>query len=206
MKISYGITVCNELEEIKELIPLLLKNKNQDDEIVIIYDEKNGNEKVLNYLLPFNKLPNVQTWRKFDWNNNFGEWKNILNDYCSGDYIFQIDADEIVSKELIINLKDIILLNPEVELFFLPRINIVDGITQEHIKKWRWVQDETGRINFPDFQGRIYKKGLKWEGNVHEKIVGAKFYSFLPLEEIYCLKHHKKIERQQKQNDFYNQL
>lgn len=206
MKISYGITICNETEEIKKLLPLLIKNKEQNDEVVILFDEKNGDKEVLDYLLPFNKLPNVQTWRKIDWNNNFGEWKNALNEYCSGDYIFQLDADELITEELIINLKKIISLNTEVDLFYLPRINMVDGITESHIKTWRWVQDEKGRINFPDFQGRIYKKGMKWSGNVHEKIVGAKYYSFLPLEDVYCLKHYKKIERQEKQNELYSKL
>lgn len=206
MKISYAITVCNEIKEIKNLIPFLLKNKRYDDEIVILYDEKNGDEDVLNFLLTFNKLPNVQTWRGFGFQNDFAEWKNKLNEYCNGDYIFQLDADEMITKELMETLPEILSLNNEVELFYIPRINLVDGITKEHIKNWGWVQDKEGRINFPDFQGRIYKKGLKWFGNVHEKIVGAKYYSFLPLEDVYCLTHDKKIERQEKQNELYSKL
>ena len=56
MKLSYAITVCNELKEISELLPFLIQYKGADDEIVILFDEKNGSKEVLDYLLTFNKL------------------------------------------------------------------------------------------------------------------------------------------------------
>jgi len=206
MKISFAITVCNELEEIKRLLPFLLENKRIEDEIVILFDDKNGDSRILEFLLGYNNLPNVQTWRGQDFENNFAEWKNKLNSYCSGDYIFQLDADELISEHLIKNVCEIIQVNQEVDLFFVPRINTVKGITDEHIKKWRWNLDSNGRINYPDYQGRIYKSHLKWDGKVHERIVGAKYYSLLPTEEEYSLTHHKTIERQEKQNDYYNKI
>ena len=46
MKISYAITVCNEFVEIQKLIPFILKHKRSIDEIVILYDQKNGSEGV----------------------------------------------------------------------------------------------------------------------------------------------------------------
>lgn len=138
MKISYAITVCNELEEIKRLVPFLLKHKRPIDEIVILYDDKNGNKEILDYLLPFNIKPNVQTWRGLWWTDNFAEWKNKLNDYCEGDYIYQIDADEMISEYMIKTLPQILEMNPDVDLIFVPRINTVEGITQEHINKWGW--------------------------------------------------------------------
>jgi hypothetical protein len=138
MKISFAITVCNEIEEIKRLVPFLLKHKRIKDEIVVLFDQKNGSEEVIDFLLEFNKLPNVQTWRGLGFNNDFAEWKNKLNEYCDGDYIFQLDADEMISEYMVKNVSEIISLNPEVELFFLPRINKVSGITEEHIKSWNW--------------------------------------------------------------------
>lgn len=207
MKISFAITVCNELEEIKKLIPFLLENKRIQDEIVILYDDKNGNPEVLEFLLPFNKLPNVQTWRGLDWDNNFADWKNKLNDYCTGDYIFQLDADEMIEANFVKSVSEIVTLNPEVDLFYLPRVNTVDGITNQHIKMWNWRVDENNRINFPDYQGRIYRKGLMWNNKVHEKIVGAKIYSILPIDESgYFLQHHKTITKQEQQNNLYNTI
>ncbi len=207
MKISFAITVCNEIEEIKRLVPFLLKNKRPKDEIVILYDEKNGNPDVLDFLLPYNIKPNVQTWRCFDWNNNFADWKNILNDYCSGDYIFQIDADEMISEYMVGNLYEILELNPDVDLIFVPRINTVEGITQEHINKWGWNVNDKGYVNYPDYQGRIYRKNMSWYGKVHERIIGGQKFSSLPNDnELYCIQHHKTITKQEKQNDLYNKI
>jgi hypothetical protein len=207
MKISFAITVSKEIDEIKQLVPFLLKNKRPQDEIVILFDQKNGDQDVLDFLLPYNKLPNVQTWRGLDFDYNFADWKNKLNSYCVGDYIFQLDADEMISEYMVKNVNEIISMNEEVELFFLPRINTVDGITQDHINKWNWRVDDLGRINFPDFQGRIYKKGMEWRGRVHERIVGTKFYSLLPSdEESYCIKHYKNITKQEQQNDLYSKI
>jgi hypothetical protein len=206
MKISFAITVCNELEEIKKLVPFLLEHKRVQDEIVVLYDNKNGNPEVLDFLLPYNKLPNVQTWRGFDFEDNFADWKNKLNEYCSGDYIFQIDADEMISKYMVQNINVIIGMNPDVDLYYLPRINTVDGLTPEHIDKWKWSIDEKGWVNFPDYQGRVYKSDLKWSGKVHESIIGSKKYSLLPEDFVYCIQHYKNIERQEKQNNYYNSL
>jgi len=206
MKISYGITVCNELKEIKTLLPLLIEHKRVEDEIIVLYDEKNGKQEVLDYLLPFNKLPNVQTWRGMVFVNDFAIWKNKLNGYCSGDYIFQLDADELITKELIQDLPSVIESNLEVDLFVFPRINTVKGITDDHIKRWGWKMDDKGRINFPDWQGRLYKKGLNWHGKVHEKIIGAKTYSLMPEDDGYCIIHEKTIERQERQNNLYSKI
>ena len=206
MKISFAITVCNELEEIKKLVPFILKHKRAQDEIVILYDEKNGNKEILDFLLPYNKLPNVQTWRCFDWNNNFADFKNILNGYCKGDYIYQIDADEMISEYMVQNLSTILEMNPGVDLIFVPRINTVEGITEEHIQKWGWRVDDQKRINWPDHQMRIYKnnKQIKWINPVHEVLNGYKQYSALP--DSMCLIHPKNIERQEKQNQLYNTI
>jgi hypothetical protein len=98
--------------------------------------------------------------------------------------------------------------NSEVDLFFVPRINTVEGLTQEHIIKWRWNVDEKGWVNFPDYQTRIYKKSpeIKWEGKVHERITGTKTFSPLPAEEVWCLYHPKNIEKQEKQNNYYGTI
>ena len=206
MKISFAITVCNELDEIKRLLPFLIEHKRIEDEIVILFDEKNGSKDVLDFLLPFNIKPNVQTWRSFEWNDNFADWKNTLNNHCSGDFIFQLDADEMLDEYLVKNVVTILEMNPHVDVIFVPRINTVDGLTQEHIKMWNWRIDENNYVNFPDMQGRIYRAKMSWYGKVHEKIIGGQYFSSLPTNPVYCIKHHKTIERQEKQNNFYNSL
>lgn len=206
MKISYAITVCNELEEIKTLLPFLFENKKSRDEIVVLFDNKNGSKEVLDFLLKYDKKSNVKIIATESFNDDFAEWKNLLNEQCSGHYIFQLDADELITEFLIDNIHELIELNQEIDLFFVPRINTVKGITEEHIRKWGWNVDETGKVNYPDYQGRIYKSHLKWEGKVHERISGAKFYSLLPMQEEYSLSHHKTIKRQETQNNYYNSI
>ena len=207
MKISFAITVCNELEEIKRLVSFLFEHKRKEDEIVILYDEKNGNPEILDFLLPYNKFPHVQTWRGFDFEGNFANWKNNLTSHCTGDYIFQIDADEYPHQELINHLPIILEVN-DADVFLTPRINTVSGITQEHIGRWGWNVNDKGHINFPDYQWRIYKNipSIVWINKVHEKLDGFKQFTYLPEVEEYCLYHPKDIERQEKQNNYYNTL
>ena len=204
--VSYAITVCNELMEIKRLVPFLLDYKRPEDEIVILYDENNGDSEVLKFLLPYNKLPNVQTWRSYDFHKNFADWKNLLNSYCKGDFIFQLDADEMISGYMVENLSTILEMNKDIDLYFVPRINTVQGLTDEHIKKWGWNLNDKGYVNFPDLQGRIYRQKMDWYGKVHERIVGGEKFTTLPLDEEYCIQHHKTIIRQETQNNFYSSL
>lgn len=206
MKISYAITVCNEFIEIQKLVPFLLENKRPQDEIVILYDQKNGDEEIASWLKTFNKLPNVQFWRGF-FENDFAEWKNSLNRYCKGDYIFQIDADEMPSLNLIQSLPEILETN-QVDLIRVARVNTVEGLTPEHIQKWGWHVNEKGWVNYPDYQWRIYRNDprIRWWGHVHEKIRGHATFAELPMDESFSLYHPKTIDRQEKQNAYYNQL
>lgn len=137
MKISYAITVCNEQEEIIRLVEFLLKNKRKQDEIVVLYDQTNGNSEIPDWLRKHNKKPNFQFWRGF-FDGHFADWKNKLTEYCSGDYIVQLDADELPHKALIDNLPAILESNPENEVYLVPRVNTVSGITKRHVDQWGW--------------------------------------------------------------------
>ena len=205
MNISYAIPVCNEYKEIKRLISFLLKNKNSKDEIVVLFDSNNGTKKVKDY------LKNVKgiNFQEYGFNGHFGNWKNRLNSFCSKDFIFQIDADEMISKALATDISAILKLNPEIEAYKLARINTVEGLTLEHCRKWRWRIDENGRVNFPDYQMRLYKNDsekIKWRKKIHENLDGFGQFTELPLDDDFCLIHEKTIERQEKQNNYYDSL
>jgi hypothetical protein len=208
MKISYAITVCNEFVEIQRLVNFLRENKRQQDEIVILFDQKNGTEEIATWLTKENKYPNVQFWRGLDFDGHFANWKNKLTEYCSGDYIFQIDADEMVTEVLIGNLPIILEGNLDNEVFLIPRVNTVSGLTQEHINNWRWNVDDEGRVNWPDYQWRIWKNKpeIKWINKVHERLEGFKTYAPIPAHPELALQHPKTIERQEKQNAYYDTL
>ena len=209
MKISYAIPVCNELLEIQRLLEFLIKNKREEDEIVILYDSQNGSEKVEEFLRA-KSVDNPQfTWYSNPLNKDFAQQKNYLTKMCKGDWVFLIDADEYPDSYLCSSLPATIERNPEVEAYWVSRINTVQGLTREHIQKWGWNVDKNGWVNFPDRQMRIYKNDLDriyWTKPVHEQLVGYTKYASLPSNEEYCLHHPKEIERQEKQNKFYDTI
>ena len=207
MVISYAITVCNEAKEIKSLVDLLMVGKRKQDEVVVLFDQKNGDEKVAEFLTTYSKYPNFQFWRGF-FEGHFADWKNKLTEYCDGDYIFQIDADEYPHQTLLKMLPTILESNPDNEVYLVPRVNTVKNLTEEYIQKWRWNVNDKGWINWPDYQWRIWKNKseIKWVNKVHEKLEGFKTFAALPDVEEVALYHPKDIERQIKQNEYYNSL
>ena len=211
MKISYGVTVCNELEEIQRLIPYLIKHKREEDEIVVQQDELTNPsidtvavQNYLNELIFEDKIKFVSCAL----NNDFASFKNNLTANCSGDYIFQIDADEIPCVSILEILPFLLEQNPDVEVYLVPRVNTVDGLTDEHISKWKWNVNSEGWVNWPDYQWRIYKNtpNIKWKNKVHEILEGFTQYAHLPMEEDYSLYHPKTIKKQEQQNNYYNTL
>lgn len=207
MKISYAITVCNEFIEIQKLVSFLLKYKRHEDEIVILYDQKNGNKGVEEYLRT-HSVNNEFIWHGKEFNDHFADWKNYLNSLCSGNYIFQIDADEIPNAELIESLPALLKGNSNIDLFLVPRVNTVEGLTDEHISKWRWNVNDKGWVNWPDYQMRLYRNSddIIWQNKVHEVITNTDTHTELPMNENFALYHPKEIKRQEKQNEYYSTL
>ena len=206
MKISYSILTHNETDSLMKLIDFLVKYKDEEDEIVILddYSDNKDTKKILDATVSIYNI----VFEQRNLFKDFAGQKNFLRKMCSGDYILNIDADEIPNKYLINNIKIILESNPTIDLYWVPRVNTVKNITEEHIKKWNWRVNEKGWINFPDWQGRIWKNrpNIRWENEVHEVLEGYREYSFLPNEEKYCFYHHKTIDIQEKQNEFYKDI
>jgi glycosyltransferase involved in cell wall biosynthesis len=202
MRISYAIPVCNEDKELDRLLAQLLFHETPDMEVVVQCDQGNTSPEVYRILDKYSAFIHVI---QFPLKGNFAAFKNNLKKHCTGAWIFQIDADEYLSDSLIKNLPSILQTNPTVDLFLVPRINTVEGLTQEHINKWQWRVDEKGWVNFPDYQTRILQNSPKinWASKVHEVLTGHNNYVMLPAEEEYCLYHPKGIERQERQNAYY---
>ncbi len=204
MKISYAIPVCNEYKEIEYLLEYLNKHKREQDEIVVQCDQGNTTPEVYEVLKQYSDIKIIE----FALNKDFAAFKNNLKDNCSGDYIFQIDADEYPEEYLMNTIEWVINNNPKTDIFWVPRINIVKGLTKEHIDKWKWNVDPKGRVNFPDYQCRILKnvKRIKWKNKVHEVLMGHQTESHLPANDEFCIHHLKDIKRQEKQNELYSTL
>lgn len=206
--ISYTITVCNEDKELDRLLSLLKDQITNYDEIVIQMDTLATTSAVRKVIYNYHEIiPNLNVI-EFPLNKNFAQFKNNLKFHCTKPWIFNIDADEVPSILLIKNLHDILEVNPNVDVISVPRWNTVEDITEEHILKWRWNVDDEGRINWPDYQNRIYqnKENIVWVNKVHERLSGYEYGSHLPPEEEYCIYHPKTIQRQELQNNFYSQI
>ena len=205
MKISYGITVHNEADELNRLLEILIHKTDKEDEIVICVDgEDDGVRFVLDswsQQYGHNKLIKVYQ-RKLD--GDFAAQKNSVIENSSGDYIFHIDADEYPHETLLQQLKQILEMN-DVDLVWIPRVNTIEGMTQEHIQKWNWRVTQKGWVNYPDYQARVFRKNdtIRWRRPLHEVITGCKTYAHLPPQEELSLYHPKTIEKQEHQNMFY---
>ena len=217
MKISYAITTHNEYDEINKLFELLIHHTDEEDEIVILddYSDERTQEVFTSWVQQYGDKKTIKIQQRH-LNKNFAAQKNYLNSMCGGpnwvsgsgdDYIFNIDADEIPHKILLSQIKEVLTIN-EVDLIWVPRINTVEGLTQEHIQKWGWHVNDKGWVNYPDYQARVYRNidYIKWIKPVHEHITGHKTYSHLPPHEELSLYHYKKIDKQEQQNKFYEKI
>ena len=207
MRISYAIPVCNEHIELENLLSFLIRYIDENDEIVVQCDKGNTTPEVYRVLDSFKApvgLKDPLEIIEFPLKGHFSNFKNNLKEHCSGDWIFQIDADELPHESLITNLKELLKLNTNTEMLLVPRVNTVEGITQEHINKWRWNVNEKGWANWPDYQTRIIQNSpkIKWQNKVHEQIVGITTKGVLPMEEEWSLYHPKNIGKQEAQNNF----
>ena len=197
--ISYAITAHNEHIELQRLLNQLNDITRSIDEIVIQLDT-NATEEVKHVSKGYKTVT-------FGLNGDFASFKNNLKDNCRCSWIFFIDADEYLSENLADNLTEILTINEGlVDVIATPRINTVKGLTREHIDKWRWFVNEKGWVNYPDYQTRICanKSEIQWVNKVHERLSGWKTIAHLP--EGYELIHPKTIDRQERQNKFYDTI
>jgi glycosyltransferase involved in cell wall biosynthesis len=206
--ISYLVTCKNEGNIIYQLLSLL--NQYKEGNECIILDDYSDDHATKESLQNFLEIDN--TFFKLHYhtlNNNYSEHKNYGKSLCKGKYIFQIDADELPSETLLQSLPELIKLNSDVDLFWIPRINNFVGVNQENATQWGWkltpYKDKL-IVNWPDPQGRLFKNlpNLKWERRLHEKIEGAKLFSHLPHAYEFALHHNKTIAKQIETNLRYN--
>ena len=205
--ISYTVTVYNELEELKTLLPLLQTAKTNNDEIIVVHTFKTEEEKNTDIDKAITDVcRNVDVYKRYNFDNKFAEMKNFVNSIATKEYIINFDADEFASPETINYWK--LAITPQYDLYHIPRVNTVSGYTIEDINDYKWQINQNGWINWPDYQPRLYKNhcDIKWTGNVHEQLVNFKQQIALPADPRYAIIHHKDIERQRRQNALYETI
>ena len=205
-RISFAISTKNEGQSIQNLLDQLVPHcKATGDEIVLVDDY--STDELTGSVLG-EAIRKGITVRFHALQKDFARHKNFLNSLCKGDYIFQVDADELLPELLLENIHEVLDANQHVDLFYIARVNIVNGLTDNDIRKWGWKVNEKGHVMFPDYQSRLFRNSssIQWEGKVHERIVGYKTVAQLPANEDWAIIHIKDIDRQRQQNEFYSTI
>lgn len=208
MKLSYAITVHDEIDELHRLVQMLSEHLRPDEEIVIQYDSRRVTDDVLQYIDALSRSRSRFTAVACAFDSDFAAFKNNLNAFSKGQYIFQIDADEYPAARLLLELPKILHALPTVDVIYLPRINTVAGLTPNQAQRWGWHINANGWVNFPDPQGRIYRNcaTIKWINPIHEVLSGYRTHTNLPWTPDMALIHSKSIARQEMQNALYASL
>ena len=226
MKISYLIAVHNEHVELRRLLEQLIGigDSNMDNEIIIQGDQGKVTDEVVSVIRWALKDSRVK-YIEYPLKKDFAGFKNNLIRQATGDYCFLIDADELIHPNLLLNVKEILANNSEVEMFILPRFNVVKGLTPDYSKSQGWnvvtmniEPDEFLKsigtfqtvqlVNPFDPQQRIWKNlsTIRYEGSVHERLTGYKTQTQFEPDLNWMIYHIKSIDRQKKQNEFYETI
>lgn len=150
-KLSVALAVYNEENNLKTCLESVKKIA---DEIIIV--DGGSKDKTLDIAKQFGaKIIQTNNPQIFHLNKN----KAIAA--CSGEWILQLDADEIVSQGLAIEIKKVISSNEKINGFWIPRKNFFLG------------KFLTKGGQYPDYTLRLYKngKGQLPGKDVHEQAV-----------------------------------
>jgi glycosyltransferase involved in cell wall biosynthesis len=186
-----------------KLLNKLISSKKENQEIVLV-DDYSDNQITIEII---NKYKSYVNFFQHKLEKNYGAHKNFGIEQCKGEWIFQLDADEVPTDGLLENINLIIESNSSSEVLWLPRLNYFVGVTEQDIQMWGWKLHD-GMVNFPDYQSRVYKNSphIRYQRRLHEKVEGFKSYVFIPPQKDYAIIHEKTIEKQRQTNINYNKL
>jgi glycosyltransferase involved in cell wall biosynthesis len=213
MKVTYLITCSNEVGTLDRLFDTLYAVLGED-ELFILQDDTKVCQETTDLIMQFFD-DNRVSYYKHPLNNDYGGHKNFGIEKAKGDFIFQIDGDELPPEALLgENLHALLEGNPAIEAYAVPRINDFRGVNDSHAKQWGWRLTKSPTynrpvVNWPDYQWRIFKRDyprISFTRRLHEKIEGYGANTILPAHEEYALYHDKTIETQIKTNLRYNQM
>lgn len=190
--ICYAVTASDEEEELSLLLNQLSRYVRAEDEILLLLDSSSVTSQVKAVVDSYRDK--IDTLIESPLEQDFARFKNHIIAHTEKDYIFQIDADELLSPYLIENLPSYLWANADVEMFRIARINLLIDDDKPLIT-WHELSSvkEEDYINFPDYQYRIFKNKtqVRWIRSLHEILSGYKTYSYLPKDKALSLLHSK---------------
>ena len=198
MSISYTVVVQDELNAVKRLHHTIQVCKKPEDESIAVhlYREERELDDPIHVEIKEYLMDNFDTYCNYKNENIISHLKNYILDLATKDYAFLLDANEFVTAQTLALWNNVIKNEPEYDIFWTPRVNIDDTISQkEKEEKYGLKLNERGGINWPDNQPRIIRKnaGLIWEQ--HERgirINGAKKSGSLTPDPRLATVNHKR--------------
>ena len=147
-KLSVTIIALNEEQTLKRCLDCV---KSIADEIIAVVDTR-----TIDKTAEIARKYGAKIYkRKFD---DFASMKNFATEKAIGDWIFSIDADEVITKKLGDEIREVIN-SSDRDGYLIPRKNIILGA---EIKHTRWS---------PDKHVWLWRRGKgKWKGLVHEEV------------------------------------
>jgi len=129
-----------------------LKSLSWADEIIVVDAESTDDTVAI--ARQFTDRVYVRPW------NGYVDQKNHAAGLATHNWIFSLDADERVSKELSTEIRALLQTEPSVRGYRMPRVSFYLG---------RWMRTTD---MYPDYQLRLYdRRHAKWEGmHVHESV------------------------------------
>jgi len=199
MLITYAIMVCDEYRELDTLLNFLRKTVKNGEVIILVDSTKTCPERDL----VLQKFKEYTVYHR-DFDGDFSAHRNFLCEKASGEYIFMLDADEVPTEILMDKLDEVT--RQGADIIYVPRINMCIGQTREWLKMREFTTNEVGWINWPDYQGRIFKSHIRWHGKLHEKPEGSDRRIMMNAEPWLALWHIKTVEKTDKQGELYKDL
>ena len=149
VRISVPIVACNEAANLRRTLASVA----WVDEIVVV--DSGSTDESLEIAREFNARVFVEPWK------GYGPQVNSAIDKCTGDWILNLDADEVVPPNLreeiqtLLSLQDDpdlsdlegVVPEPEFDAYWIPRLNLVIG-------RWMW----HGGL-YPDHKLRLFRRG-----------------------------------------------
>lgn len=202
--LTYGVIVKDEQEYLEQLIPHLLQHKHPTHTVRVLIDVEQTPKGIIEYL---SSQPEVIV-DEYLFQRDFAAMRNFFLERCDTEWMFQIDCDEIPNPVLMGMLHEFISkAPPTVEVISNPRINTYADMTSEYQTELylEVEQNEQGWYHWPDYQYRIVRcaSSCLWEGVVHEGLKYAGECIHLMAHEDFSLLHHKGLEKQKRQSEFY---
>jgi hypothetical protein len=174
---------------------------------VVILDDYSDNPKTQFTLHSFRNV-NGFTTCQHKLEKDFSDHKNVGNSHCSGQYIFAIDADEIPSDFLLENLHTILESNTEVELYQIPRVNILRGLNELELKRWGWGLSKLEEFTMVDALRTDTEsyKFLQKSGFIIEETPWVDTKTNMPSTEKNTVKHYLPILNWANNGDYQSRL